>query len=79
MFGFMNARIQTWFPFSIQICLKGREWLARQSDVPFVRERSEPGLPVSRGRGRKLVRGGLLRPVIHFASDALLVPFRAQG
>src|SRR5438876_476017 len=22
-FGFMNARIQTWFPFSIQICLNG--------------------------------------------------------
>jgi hypothetical protein len=32
VFGFMNARIQTWFPFSIQICLNGREWLARQMD-----------------------------------------------
>ena len=30
IFGFLNARIQTWFPFSIQICLNGREWLARQ-------------------------------------------------
>ena len=29
-FGFMNARIQTWFPFDIQICLNGREWLAWQ-------------------------------------------------
>jgi len=29
-FGFMNARIETWFPFNIQICLNGREWLARQ-------------------------------------------------
>lgn len=29
-FGFMNARIQTWFPFHVQICLNGREWLARQ-------------------------------------------------
>ncbi len=29
-FGFMNARIQTWFPFNIQLCLNGREWLARQ-------------------------------------------------
>jgi hypothetical protein len=28
--GWMNARIQTWFPFAIQICLNGREWLARQ-------------------------------------------------
>jgi hypothetical protein len=29
-FGFMNARIQTWFPFNIQVCLNGREWLARR-------------------------------------------------
>ena len=28
--GFMNARLQTWLPFSIQVCLNGREWLARQ-------------------------------------------------
>jgi hypothetical protein len=32
VFGFLNARIQTWFPFSMQICLNGREWLARQMD-----------------------------------------------
>jgi hypothetical protein len=30
LFGFMHARIQTWFPFAIQICLNGREWLARR-------------------------------------------------
>jgi hypothetical protein len=29
-FGFMSARLQTWFPFTIQICLNGREWLALQ-------------------------------------------------
>ena len=29
-FGFMNARIQSWFPFSVQICINGREWLAPQ-------------------------------------------------
>ena len=28
-FGFMNARLQTWFPFNIQVCLNGREWLAQ--------------------------------------------------
>jgi hypothetical protein len=28
--GFMSARIQTWFPFSVQVCVNGREWLARQ-------------------------------------------------
>ncbi len=33
VFGFLNARIQTWFPFSIQICLNGREWLAHQMDA----------------------------------------------
>jgi len=32
VFGFMNARIQSWFPFPIQICLNGREWLGRQMD-----------------------------------------------
>jgi len=37
VFGFMNARIQTWFPFSIQICLNGREWLARQMEVAGLR------------------------------------------
>lgn len=40
-FGFMHARIQTWFPFSIQVCLNGREWLARQLDaagVKYVRQ-----------------------------------------
>lgn len=30
IFGFMNVRLQTWFPFNVQICLNGREWLARQ-------------------------------------------------
>ncbi len=33
IFGFMHARIQTWFPFAIQVCLNGREWLARSMDA----------------------------------------------
>ena len=32
VFGFMHLRLQTWFPFQIEICLNGREWLARQMD-----------------------------------------------
>lgn len=32
LFGFMHARLQKWFPFNIQICLNGREWLGRQMD-----------------------------------------------
>jgi hypothetical protein len=31
-FGFMYARVQTWFPFEIQVGMNGREWLARQLD-----------------------------------------------
>lgn len=29
-FGLMHIRVQTWLPFTIQICLNGREWLAQQ-------------------------------------------------
>ena len=30
--GWMHARIQTWFPFNIQIAMNGREWLSWQMD-----------------------------------------------
>lgn len=30
--GLIHLRLQTWFPFRIQICLNGHEWLARQMD-----------------------------------------------
>ncbi len=33
VFGLMHARIQTWFPFALQVCLNGRAWLARQLDA----------------------------------------------
>lgn len=29
-FGLCHVRVQTWFPFTIDICLNGRQWLARQ-------------------------------------------------
>lgn len=29
-YGLMHVRLQTWFPFTIQVCMNGREWLARQ-------------------------------------------------
>jgi hypothetical protein len=32
LFGWMNVRIETWFPFTITICLNGREWLSREMD-----------------------------------------------
>lgn len=29
-YGFMSIRMQTWFPYRIQIAVNGREWLSRQ-------------------------------------------------
>ena len=29
-FGLLHVRVQTWFPFTVDICLNGRQWLARQ-------------------------------------------------
>lgn len=31
-FGLMHVRLQTWFPFSLQVCLNGHHWLARGMD-----------------------------------------------
>lgn len=31
--GLMHVRLQTWFPFTMFVCLNGREWLARQMDA----------------------------------------------
>jgi hypothetical protein len=32
VFGLMHVRLQSWFPFLVNVCLNGREWLARQMD-----------------------------------------------
>jgi hypothetical protein len=39
--GWLNARIETWFPFTIQICMNGRAWLARQMDRAGIRYRQQ--------------------------------------
>lgn len=31
-FGIMHVRLQTWLPLTIQVCINGREWLAREMD-----------------------------------------------
>ncbi len=31
-FGFMHVRLESWFPFELQLYINGREWLARQLD-----------------------------------------------
>ena len=32
LFGWMYVRLQTWFPFEVQIGINGREWLAQRMD-----------------------------------------------
>lgn len=39
--GWMYARIQTWFPFHIQVGINGREWLARQMDKTGMKYRQQ--------------------------------------
>ena len=39
--GFLHLRLQTWFPFLIQICLNGREWLGQQMDEAGISYRRE--------------------------------------
>lgn len=39
--GFLHMRLQTWFPFSIQFCVNGREWLGRQMDKEGIGYRQE--------------------------------------
>lgn len=31
-FGLLHVRLATWFPFPVQVCLNGHDWLARQMD-----------------------------------------------
>jgi hypothetical protein len=40
-FGFMHVRIQTWFPFQIQVYLNGHDWLARKLDRHRIGYRKE--------------------------------------
>jgi hypothetical protein len=43
VFGFMHVRLQTWYPFTVHVCLNGREWLARQLDrrgIGYVRRQN---------------------------------------
>jgi hypothetical protein len=38
--GWLNVRLQTWFPFTVHVVINGREWLARElirKDIPFER------------------------------------------
>lgn len=35
--GLLHVRLQTWFPFTLQVCLNGHDWLARRLDRHGIR------------------------------------------
>jgi hypothetical protein len=42
-FGFGHLRLQTWFPFTIHVCVNGREWMCREltrRGIGFVRRQN---------------------------------------
>jgi hypothetical protein len=46
-FGLMHIRLQTWFPFGLQVCVNGREWLVHQlTRADVVDARHAVGRPV---------------------------------
>lgn len=38
-FGWSHLRVQTWMPYTVQICFNGREWLANQLDAAGIEYR----------------------------------------
>jgi hypothetical protein len=72
--GFLHLRLQTWFPFLIQVCLNGREWLGRQMDrarMSYRREQNCYPWISNIGRAQALMDrqhqsdwGKLLRPLV---------------
>jgi len=65
-FGLMHVRLQTWLPFTIQVCVNGREWLARHLPAAGLAGPYEllvePGrdVPAERPVGRRLVGVGAI-------------------
>jgi hypothetical protein len=73
VFGFMNARIQSWLPFTIQICLNGREWLARSMDKIGLSYRRRDNCFVQLGDAAKAQ--ALMNQQVHFAWTSALDRF----
>jgi hypothetical protein len=72
-FGWMHARIQTWLPFTIQVCINGREWLAHRLDEERIRYRREENgfLWIAEPKKAQTLMDGLLRT----DWPAVLAPF----
>jgi len=87
-FGWMHVRLQSWFPFEIQIYINGREWLARQLDLHGINyKRYEntflwiENMAVAEQLCEKFRRRKLYRVLVHFGSwmNPLLGKIRRLG
>ena len=60
--GFLHARVQTWLPFTVSVCVNGREWLARRMDAAGIGYRRRENCFVDLadvGRAQALMDGQL--------------------
>jgi len=61
--GLLHVRLQTWFPFTVHVCLNGREWLARQMDAAGIgyRQRDNCFVQIADLAGAQTLLDGQLR------------------
>lgn len=82
--GFCHARVQSWLPFNVHVCVNGREWLARRMDragVSYERRENCFTHVSDAGRAQELLDAQLdtdwaatlegVRRLAHPASDAM--------
>jgi hypothetical protein len=72
-FGLMHVRVKSWFPFTVSICLNGRNWLARQMD--------RAGIDVLRflGKNRPEVFCGELTGTLKHRAEGLRLKHTVNG
>jgi hypothetical protein len=64
-FGFLHVRLQTWFPFQINVCLNGRHWLARQlaaEQIGYLKRENAVVWVADLGRAQELLARQVLWP-----------------
>jgi len=63
-FGLMHIRLQTWLPLPVQVCVNGREWLARQLTAAgvVVDQQDNAVIPRTSPRRRRSASGSAALP-----------------
>jgi hypothetical protein len=72
--GFMHLRLQTWFPFTVHVCINGREWLAQQlnaADIGYVQRENCIVDVADVGRAQQLLDAQVRQPWEPWLNDLL--------